>query len=115
MLPLYVADPKTAEEHKEDFAAITFSAVAFRGRVASQRMPLNLLKQLETVTAPALIVVGSDDAFCSPAMATRMHLHLPHSKLLVIEHAGHFPWIEQSNVFQGEVPEFLTALGLPAN
>lgn len=114
MMPLYLADPRTAERYQKDFAATSFSAAAFQGRIASKRMPFDLTGQLGRVHAPALIVVGSDDAFCSPAAATRIHLGLPNSKLLLIEQAGHFPWLEQPEVFQAWVPPFLRALGLPA-
>jgi pimeloyl-ACP methyl ester carboxylesterase len=33
---------------------------------------------------------------------------------LVIEESGHFPWMEQPDVFEKRVPEFLYALGLVA-
>ncbi len=114
MMPLYLSDTKTLERYRDAFAATTFSAAAFQGRIASKRMPFNLLGRLHNVTAPVLIVVGGDDVFSSPASATRMHLHLPHSKFLLIEHAGHFPWLEQPAVFEEQVPKFLTALGLSA-
>jgi len=110
MMPLYLSDPQTAERHKDDFAATSFSAAAFAGRVASKRMPFNILRDLRRVHAPALIVVGAEDNFSSPDAATRIHLNLPHSKLLLIEHAGHFPWIEQEKVFGQRVPPFLEAL-----
>ena len=43
-----------------------------------------------------------------------MHLALPNSKLLLIEDSGHFPWMEQREVFELKVPEFLDALGFSA-
>jgi pimeloyl-ACP methyl ester carboxylesterase len=37
-------------------------------------------------------------------------LSLPDSKLLLIEGAGHFPWLEQPEVFNAQVPSFLASL-----
>ena len=60
-----------------------------------------------------LLLAGDDDFISSPEAATRLHLALPNSKLLLIEHCGHFPWMEQPKEFGARVPEFLAALGLP--
>lgn len=73
----------------------------------SHRTPFDLSDRLGRVKAPALIAVGSDDCFCSPFQAKRLHLWLPNSKLLLIENAGHFPWMEQPEVFFEDVPAFL--------
>jgi proline iminopeptidase len=58
-----------------------------------------------------LIVAGEDDFFCSPAQDKRMRRSLPNPKLLLIEKAGHFPWLEQPTAFFEEVTAFLEALG----
>ncbi len=70
----------------------------------------DLRDPLKQVRAPALIVVGDDDFVCSPFAAKRLHLCLPNSKLLLIEGAGHFPWLEQPDVFFRDVPAFLQAI-----
>jgi proline iminopeptidase len=114
LLPLYWSDPKKAEPFMDDFAATTFSAAALAGLAESKRFPFDVTAQLKDLTVPTLIVVGDDDFICSPEYATRMHLALRNSKRLVIEKRGHFPWLEQPKVFQTRVPEFRTALGLPA-
>jgi proline iminopeptidase len=113
-LPLYWSDPAKAERFKDDFAAMSASAVAYAGVLESKRLGFDLRASLRNVTAPALIVVGDDDFVCSPESATILHLALPKSKLLVIEESGHFPWMEQPDVFEKRVPEFLYALGLVA-
>jgi len=109
-LPFYWSNPKKAEAFKDDFAATTFSAAALEGQQKSKRYPFDLTAQIQKVTVPALIVVGDDDFICSPESATRMHLALPNSKYLLIEKAGHFPWMEQPMVFETRVTEFLKAM-----
>lgn len=114
ILPLYWADPSVAVRFEGDFAATTLSFEAMVGQTESQQFPFDFTAQLKGVKVPTLIVVGDDDFICSPAIARRIHLTLPNSKLLLIEKSGHFPWMEQPAVFEKQVPEFLVALGLPA-
>lgn len=57
------------------------------------------------------IVVESDDFVCSPVQAQRLHLGIQCSKLLLIEEAGHFLWIEQPEAFFSGTRKFLPALG----
>jgi proline iminopeptidase len=108
--PLYWSDPAKITPYVEDFKANSMSATAFRGDKDSHRFPFDLREPLKRVRAPALIVVGDDDFICSPFAAKRLHLCLPNSKLLVIEKAGHFPWLEQPEAFFSDVPAFVEAL-----
>jgi proline iminopeptidase len=110
LMPLYWADPAKIAPFAADFEATSMSAAAKQGQMDSHRFPFDLRDRLKVVTAPALIVVGDEDLFCSPFDAKRLHLCLPSSKLLLIENAGHFPWLEQPEVFFRDVPAFLEAL-----
>jgi proline iminopeptidase len=109
-LPLYWSDLSRLDKHRQLFAAMSTSVEAAAGQSASRRYPFDVRAQLRQVTAPALIVVGDDDFICSPVAARRLHLSLPNSKLLLIEGAGHFPWLEQPDAFNSQVPSFLAAL-----
>ncbi len=109
MLPLYWSDPRKIDNYQADFAATSWSADAFRGARDSNRSQYDLTGQLKRVKAPALIVAGDNDLL-PLATAKTLHLSLPNSKLLVIENAGHFPWLEQPDVFFSDVPVFLQAL-----
>jgi pimeloyl-ACP methyl ester carboxylesterase len=111
-MPFYWADPARIEKHQEHFAATSMSVDALRGADASKWFPFDLIGELKNVTAPALIVAGDRDFICPPAAARQMHLSLPNSKLLLIEDCGHFPWLEQAEEFNSQVPRFLQALGL---
>jgi proline iminopeptidase len=110
-LPLYWAEPSRIAQQRANFDAQTYSAAAGKGLTASKRFPFDLTRALRSVKAPALIVVGTDDAFTSPTAAKRLHLNLPNSKLLLLESCGHYPWLEQSTIFFAEVPVFLDRLG----
>ena len=110
MMPLYWADPAKSAPYAGDFEATSVSVTAWRGQTDSHRAPFDFRDALKRVRAPALIVVGDEDFVCSPLAAKRLHLCLPNSKLLVIEKAGHFPWLEQPEEFFRDVPAFLEAL-----
>jgi proline iminopeptidase len=112
MLPFYWSDPTRIARYEADFAADRMRLEASHGRLQSDRMRFDLTEKLKKVTAPALIVVGDDDFICSPFAARRLHLCLPNSKLLIIEKAGHYPWMEQPEEFFTQAPQFLKALGM---
>jgi proline iminopeptidase len=113
-MPLYWSDPARFEKHKEHFAATSFSAEADRGAFESKRVPpdFDLTTPLKKLSAPALIVAGDADLLCPLAAPAHLHLSLSNSKLLLIEDCGHFPWLEQADTFNAQVPRFLEALGL---
>ncbi|MCL5280764.1 MAG: alpha/beta hydrolase [Planctomycetes bacterium] len=110
LMPFYWSDPARIAAHASDLEATGMSAVAWRGQTDSRRYSFDLREPLKHLRAPALIVVGDDDFVCSPLAAKRLHLCLPNSKLLLIEGAGHFPWLEQPDVFFRDVPAFLEAM-----
>jgi len=91
--------------------AEAFSVDALKGMKGSGRHPFNLIPRLRELDTPALIVAGADDIVCPLATAERLHLALRHSRLLVIEQAGHFPWLEQPDRFFSGIKSFLPALG----
>jgi len=56
------------------------------------------VSQLAHVTAPTLVVVGSDDWITPPAQAKRIAEGIPGSTLHLVPTAGHFPWIEDPSL-----------------
>jgi len=56
--------------------------------------------------------VGASDDRASPLQAERIHHGISGSKLIMIEKAGHFPWLEQPDRFFAAVESGLAALGL---
>jgi proline iminopeptidase len=108
--PLYFYDINNIAEYKEDFTAATISAAAGRGWIDSKRMGFNLLPRMNEIKLPTLIVVGNNDFVCSSMSAERIHFGITKSKLIVIDKAGHFPWMEQPEQFFTRVKQRLAAL-----
>ncbi len=58
---------------------------------------------------PTLILNGKQDGVISPAMAERVHREAKGSKLLILEHCGHFPFAEQPEKTTSAILEFVGA------
>ena len=108
-LPLYFAKPARIAAASDIFEGPP-SIDAWRG--AQQRLP-DVLGRLGELQLPTVIVVGADDFIASPVQAKRMHEKIAGSKLVVIEDAGHFPWIEQPAAFFEGVRSALPPLETP--
>lgn len=57
---------------------------------------LNAQQQFSSIQNNILILNGIDDTNNPPQYAKQLHQNLPNSTLLLIDKAGHFPWIENS-------------------
>jgi len=111
IMPLYFFDQDNLSRLRENFRADQVSYHAMRGTGDSGQSPFSLVDQLKSIRCPTLIVVGANDITCSVAQAQRLHLGIAGSKLLLIEDAAHFPWLEQPQAFFSGVRSFLPTLG----
>lgn len=68
---------------------------------------LKLPESIESVTTPALIVVGEKDILTPPEYSRYMESRLPNGRLTVIDDAGHASAIERAKVFSQRVLDFL--------
>ena len=110
ILPFYFHD--VANFKRSDFAHLTLSAEAYpMMSLNAETFRLGALHRLPELDVPAVIIVGDDDFICSPAQALRIHLPLKRSKLVLVEHAGHFPWLEQPEAFYSALESALRQLG----
>jgi proline iminopeptidase len=80
---------------------------ALEGHQEQMLSTYNTLPSLHEIGCPTLLLVGHDDFICPPSQAQLMHAHIPHSRLVVFEHSGHFPWIEEPTLFIQTVKEWL--------
>lgn len=66
------------------------------------RMEARIFKyqtKLGSVKARILILQGKYDTYNPPVLAEKLNEKLPNSKLVFIDKAGHFPWVEQEQLF----------------
>lgn len=82
------------------------AAAALRGRAERPSYE----STLADVSVPALIVVGSEDAFTTREDAEQMRSLLKQSELLWIEGVGHMPNLEHTEAFNAALVHFLERL-----
>ena len=66
-----------------------------------------LVKRLHRITAPTLVVLGSDDKVVPAAYGVEVTSRVPNSRAEIIQEAGHLPMLEQPDAFAHVVSEFL--------
>jgi proline iminopeptidase len=64
--------------------------------------------RLATVRAPVLVVAGRQDALVGLAPVLALAELFPAGRSVVIDAAGHYPWVEQPTAFRHAVDEFFT-------
>ncbi|WP_327153994.1 alpha/beta hydrolase [Streptomyces tubercidicus] len=82
------------------------AAAALRGR--AERPDYGGL--LTRVSVPALVVVGTEDAYTPVSDARDIHARVPDATLTLIERTGHLPNLERPDAFNTALAEFLHAL-----
>ena len=110
ILPLYFHkyDPEVGNAMDEK---TSYSGKAFSHGFDKCLPTFNVLDRLGEITTPTLILGGQDDWITPPAYsAERLHKGLPHSKLVIFENSGHFPFIEENDKFVAAVSDWLASL-----
>lgn len=78
--------PEVVEAHMRRFAVNDPAAYAAAFRVLATT---DLIDELHTITAPALIMTGALDVGSPPAMSRAMHERLPNSQLIIVDGVKH--------------------------
>ena len=110
VLPIYFHryDPTVGDKMMDE---IQFSAAAFN-HFAGLFLSMNMLDNLCDIRTPTLVVAGRHDWVCPPAQGgERLHAGLPDSQLVIFEHSGHFPFIEEQDKYLGTVKKWIRTLG----
>ncbi|MEJ8651207.1 alpha/beta fold hydrolase [Streptomyces sp. MS1.AVA.3] len=82
------------------------AAAALRGRAERP----DYTELLTRISVPALVVVGTEDAYTPVSDARDIHERIPDSRLSVIEQAAHMPNLERPDAFNAALDAFLTSL-----
>ncbi|WP_328731193.1 alpha/beta hydrolase [Streptomyces caniferus] len=82
------------------------AAAALRGRAERP----DYTELLSRIAVPALVVVGAEDAYTPVGDALDIHERIPDSRLRIIDQAAHMPNLEQPDVFNTALEEFLGSL-----
>jgi pimeloyl-ACP methyl ester carboxylesterase len=63
--------------------------------------------RLSSISAPTLLIVGREDVFTAWPQSLRIASRIPNAEVVILEAAGHFPWIEVPDAFWGALEGWL--------
>jgi proline iminopeptidase len=101
--PAYFADRAKARLLMDPMTEESFNDAAFWS-IAMQMLGLDLRAGLEKLTAPVLVLHGKQDPLES---AEEVHATFPKATFVLVDDAGHFPWLEQPEKVYGALDGFL--------
>lgn len=107
---VYFYNPDKAKELSLNFhvasAQSGFKVMEVMLKTSWLQLNTNLFPNLKTLKVPTFILHGKQDII--PAWtAKEINDAIPHSEIIVLDHCGHFPYIEQPAQFFSEVNNFL--------
>ncbi len=102
------ADPRLARRLKEAMLAVPAAVTLGDFRACDA---FDVMSRLEEVRIPALVIAGRDDRMTPPKNAEYLHAHLPGSRLVWVEGAGHMVHAERPRQVNEAIRQFLTGLG----
>ncbi|WP_433550058.1 alpha/beta fold hydrolase [Micromonospora zamorensis] len=105
-LPVYFADFWDRQDEFVPFQAAVRIWSAPAG--AQDPTPFDVRGNLGEITVPVVVIVGAYDFICGPRWAEQAHAGLKDSRLVVLEHSGHFGHIEQPTEFTEAVVGLLS-------
>jgi len=73
---------------------------------AEVRQAYDVTHRLPDIDMPTLVLVGREDPVCSPAQAQILHEGIADSELLIFEQSGHFPNVEEPDLFVSKIREW---------
>jgi proline iminopeptidase len=108
VLPAYIAAYWSDAERWAPFLA-SLKATYISG--LDEHGKLDIIDDRAALTGlgtPTLVVVGRFDLVCGVRWAEELHRLIPGSRLLVLEHSGHFGHLEEPERFAEEIAAFVT-------
>ncbi len=67
----------------------------------------DVMKEIEKIDLPTLILCGEDDALTPVLYSRYLHSRIKGSKLEILPHAGHMVMVESSQAFNEKIREFI--------
>lgn len=112
--PLYDANA-SRDKVAARIASATFRAETHNQAFSGNLPSYDLTARLHEIKVPTLIVVGRHDWITPVASSEEIAAGIPNSELVIFEHSGHSPQLEENPKFIATVRDFLSRHGLPGN
>lgn len=88
---------------------VYFDALSKKQALAAGSTGLDVRGQLGEIHVPALVIAGRHDLVTPPNQSLELAGGLPESRLVLMEHSGHFPFFEENYLFTEWVRSFMLA------
>jgi proline iminopeptidase len=88
---------------------VYFDALSKKLALASDASGVDVSARLSEIKAPTLVVAGRHDLETPPDQSQELAGGLAHSRLVLLEHSGHFPFFEENYLFTEWVRQFMAA------
>jgi proline iminopeptidase len=89
--------------------SVYFDSMAKKLVLASRAGGFDVRSSLDKIKAPTLVLGGRHDLVTPLSEVRELAEGLPKSRLVVMEHSGHFPFIEENYLFTQWVRQFVAA------
>ncbi|MCD6046968.1 MAG: alpha/beta hydrolase fold protein [Gammaproteobacteria bacterium] len=64
-------------------------------------------EKLHKINAPTLVMIGAEDVICLPKYSLQLSSAIPLAETIVLENAGHMPFVEAETLFIENIVNFL--------
>ena len=88
---------------------VYFDALSKKLALASDASGVDVSSRLGEIEAPTLVVAGRHDLETPPDQSQELASGIAHSRLVLLEHSGHFPFFEENYLFTEWVRQFMAA------
>jgi proline-specific peptidase len=109
--PLYTVERDPAAE-AEQLSRIPFRYETHNWAFSRNQPTFDLVDRLSEIQLPVLVTVGRHDWITPLEASQELAAELPRSELVVFEHSGHSPQVEEHERFLGVVRDFLARHGI---
>lgn len=89
------------------FAEAEFNAQRNQFFVMNELNRYNVTGRLHEITVPTLVIGGKHDVHVAPEWSEVMAENIPDAMLNMMEHSGHFPWLDEPALFFEMVKNFI--------
>ena len=103
--------PSAPKELLNDYADIMADVHPVGFRAMSRAVTPDFREALSQIDVPTLLIWGADDSRSPLSNAEKIRDGIPDARLVVIPGAGHVSNMEQPELFNAEVREFIMSLG----
>lgn len=106
----FLQDERRREEREEWIRELQKNQKSIVKAVGGVLERQGVESELSNITCPTLILVGTEDKATTPDKAEFIHAHIPNSRLVYVNNAGHTAAIEAPEVYNKEIEAFLSSI-----